>query len=936
MEAAITIERAVAEIPGAVGAPAPRLADGIELIGQYRGSGYKEPKYIISRADGQVIQLPHLLYELAANLDGRRAPEDLATQLSAEFGRGITAEQVSFLIAEKLRPVGIAAPAPGDSSDSGETRENGSGTPSPPRRPDALLLLKYRVPVVPERAVGIIASIFQPLFWPPVVIAALAAFVALDVWVVLTGGLGRLVPSATALINQPTLTLLVLASVLVAGMFHECGHVAACRYGGARPGTMGVGIYLVWPAMYSTVTDAYRLSRAGRLRTDLGGIYFNVIFIAAMSAAYLQTGAPWLLVAIVLMHAETAWQFLPNIRLDGYYILADLVGVPDLFSLMGPVLRGLLPGRPMHPRVAELKPWTRRVMTLWVVLVIPVLLYFLGSFLFVAPRLLPVVGDAVLGLVDRAAVAARAGRFAAAVLDLVNIFLLVLPWFGISLILISLGRRLGRFALGRVLTARTPAGGTSPAELPAWWEGAARAATSAKWFVAGAVPAAVIAGATWAAMDRRVATAGEAATAAAAFAAERGEASAGWPDAVAIHQIAALQALLPGGAATAVIDATRGAAVGLSLLGCLLLWPAARRIGLGLRTSAAAILLCAALAALLGVSGSVDPGVLAAVWLLLAVGLAGRGRSASAGAVVAAGIGLSSAPLGAVAVLAAAAYTAGVRFLASGRRAHGAWCTAVALAVAAVTVAVLATGTRPWAVVGAGAIPPQPLVGALLGSALVVGLGWNRLPNLRPLAVGAAALLVCAAVPGAHTTTTLALLTPALALLTAALLGDLAAQPVPRWRIRLAGATLTTLVLGAVVLAVLAATAPVPGDRTRLSAWVRTEAGSSAVLVADPLVRAQLEHDGVAPARLVGDPAAAPPDALIVVSARPGSAAPLVPDGAHSLLQVVGPGGSPTTVLRPSGRHPGAQQAGGDPALKQSWTRVSSSLTTPSLRRPGT
>ena len=44
-----------------------------------------------------------------------------------------------------------------------------------------------------------------------------------------------------------------------------------------RPGVMGAGLYLVWPAFYTDVTDSYRLGRGGRLRTDLGGLYFNAI-----------------------------------------------------------------------------------------------------------------------------------------------------------------------------------------------------------------------------------------------------------------------------------------------------------------------------------------------------------------------------------------------------------------------------------------------------------------------------------------------------------------------------------------------------------------------------------------------------------------------------------------------------------------------------------
>ena len=66
----------------------------------------------------------------------------------------------------------------------------------------------------------------------------------------------------TAIYN-PACCWAVFASVVVATAFHEFGHASACRYGGARPGVMGVGLYLVWPAFYCDVTDAYRLDRAG-------------------------------------------------------------------------------------------------------------------------------------------------------------------------------------------------------------------------------------------------------------------------------------------------------------------------------------------------------------------------------------------------------------------------------------------------------------------------------------------------------------------------------------------------------------------------------------------------------------------------------------------------------------------------------------------------
>jgi putative peptide zinc metalloprotease protein len=448
-EGVIDTERVMVDPESAVGV-APRLAEGVELIGEYQGSGFQEPRYIVRRADGQVIQLSRLLYLLAASLDGQRDLAQVAGVLSAEFGKVVQAEQVAYLIDNRLRPPGIVAADPTD--------EQAGVEPKMKVNSDPLLALKFRVGVVPERVVWRIAGFFGPMFWPPVILAVLAGFVGLDVVIIAQGGLGLIVPSALALVYQPALTLLVLALILASAAFHECGHVSGCRYGGARPGVMGFGLYLVWPALYSTVTDSYRLGRVGRLRTDLGGVYFNAVFIAGMSLAYLETGAPWLLVAIVALHIETATQFLPMIRLDGYYILSDLIGVPDLFSRMGPVLASMIPGRPTHPRVLELKPWVRRTITLWVLIVVPYLAYWLVGFLIVVPRVLPVVWHRLVGLIHAVGAAGAAGEVAVAALGVVQIILLLLPWVGSLLLLGMMARRPVRWLWTRRGPAQVRAG----------------------------------------------------------------------------------------------------------------------------------------------------------------------------------------------------------------------------------------------------------------------------------------------------------------------------------------------------------------------------------------------------------------------------------------------------------------------------------------------
>ena len=245
----------------------------MELIGESAGSGYKEPPALARRGDGQVIQLTRLLYLVAKACDGQRDEAAIAEVVTEEFGRGVSADNVRTLVEDKLRPLGVLAAADGS-------------TPKL-EKPDPLLALKFRKAIIPERASMRVASIFKPLFFPPVVLAALVGLVVFDAWLFLNHGVAQAFRQSA---ETPAIVVPVMALVVLAAGWHEFGHAAGCAYGGARPGAMGAGIYLVYPAFYTDVTDSYRLGRAGRLRTDLAGVYFNCLFILAVAWLYAVTG----------------------------------------------------------------------------------------------------------------------------------------------------------------------------------------------------------------------------------------------------------------------------------------------------------------------------------------------------------------------------------------------------------------------------------------------------------------------------------------------------------------------------------------------------------------------------------------------------------------------------------------------------------------------
>jgi hypothetical protein len=127
----------------------------------------------------------------------------------------------------------------------------------------------------------------------------------------------------------------------------------------STPGAVGIGYYLFWPAFYTDVTDSYRLGRGGRIRTDLGGLYFNAILAVATVVIAEVTGYDALLLVVATQILQMVRQLLPTIRFDGYHVLADLTGVPDLYHHIKPTLTSLLPWRRQDRHKRALKRWAQ-------------------------------------------------------------------------------------------------------------------------------------------------------------------------------------------------------------------------------------------------------------------------------------------------------------------------------------------------------------------------------------------------------------------------------------------------------------------------------------------------------------------------------------------------------------------------------------------------
>lgn len=194
------------------------------------------------------------------------------------------------------------------------------------------LFLRIRL-VNPDRFLEAMLPLVRPLF-----------SVAGLVFIVMLGVVGLFLISREwetythSLIEQYSVEGLLGMAVALsfAKVFHELGHGFAAKRFGCRVPSMGVALLVLWPVLWTDTTDAWRLAdRRQRLVIDVAGMSAEIMLAAlasiawavlpdgpARSAMFVLSSSTWVLTLFV--------NIVPLLRFDGYYILSDLIDVPNL------------------------------------------------------------------------------------------------------------------------------------------------------------------------------------------------------------------------------------------------------------------------------------------------------------------------------------------------------------------------------------------------------------------------------------------------------------------------------------------------------------------------------------------------------------------------------------------------------------------------------
>ena len=137
--------------------------------------------------------------------------------------------------------------------------------------------------------------------------------------------------------NLAFLTLLIFLGAVI----HELGHATAAISYDCRDITIGWGWYLHLFVLYTDLSEVWRLRRKQRAVVDLGGIYFQSLYLSLLLCLYGVYNNLILLYCFLFSSYRILGSLNPFIRLDGYWLLSDIGGTANLRQKSVKVLTGV-------------------------------------------------------------------------------------------------------------------------------------------------------------------------------------------------------------------------------------------------------------------------------------------------------------------------------------------------------------------------------------------------------------------------------------------------------------------------------------------------------------------------------------------------------------------------------------------------------------------
>ena len=337
----------------------------------YQGVEY----WVIKEPLGQkYYQFPPPVFYLLKQLDGNQTIDQLQDKYHEKFApKRITRQDLQQLLTRFHQDGLVTSDVPGQGV---ELMKRGEKN----RRMELfqtfsnVLAIRYRG-FDPERILNFLHPFFWWIFTKPAVIATMvAATVALMSVIMNWGAFSAKLPGFDAFFD-PRQWYLFVSVLCVTKICHEFGHGLSCKRLGGECHEIGFMLLVLTPCLYCNVSDSWRLqNKWHRAAIGAAGMYVEIILatIATFAWWFVQPGLVQdicLRVMLISSVSTVLFNGNPLLRFDGYYIMSDVLEIPNLqqkstkalTTLMGEHWLGLeMPDDPLMPTN---RPWAFAMFT---------------------------------------------------------------------------------------------------------------------------------------------------------------------------------------------------------------------------------------------------------------------------------------------------------------------------------------------------------------------------------------------------------------------------------------------------------------------------------------------------------------------------------------------------------------------------------------------
>ncbi|MCB9841310.1 MAG: efflux RND transporter periplasmic adaptor subunit [Phycisphaeraceae bacterium] len=320
----------------------PRLRPHVQITRQhYRGRRWH---VVHDPATNQFYRLNPIAHEFIGMLDGRRSVEDVwKISLERHADAAPTQNEVIQLLSQMYQSNLLSGDVPPETE---QLLQRGTRRRKQKAIQQAIGLMYFRIRLFnPDAFLAWIEPILRPILnrWGFLLWLALMVFTGsqlLPHWERLSGGFEDAI--------APSNWGWMFAMFVLAKAIHETGHGVICkRFGGQVP-ELGFMLLVLIPAPYVDASAAWAFeSKWKRISVGAGGMIFELGLACLAALVWLNSAEGQLVhqlsynlmltasISTILFNAN------PLMKFDGYYILSDLIEVPNLMQRSQQMLQHL-------------------------------------------------------------------------------------------------------------------------------------------------------------------------------------------------------------------------------------------------------------------------------------------------------------------------------------------------------------------------------------------------------------------------------------------------------------------------------------------------------------------------------------------------------------------------------------------------------------------